>query len=107
MSYDIWLTIDTGGPEPVEVGESWNYTSNSGPAWRAAGADLADFDGKLAVDCARILDAAIETMRTEPARFKALDAPNGWGTYDTLVPALEKLRNTMRRHPKATVVVSR
>lgn len=107
MSYDVWLAIDTGGPEPVQVGESWNYTSNSSAAWCEAGADLAEFDGKPAGECARILDKAIERMRTEPAKFKSLDAPNGWGTYDTLVPALEKLRNTMRRHPKATVVVSR
>lgn len=107
MSYDIWLTIDTGGPEPARVGDSWNYTSNCAPTWRAAGADLAEFHGKPAGECVPTLRAAIEVMRADPARFQAMDSPNGWGTYDTLVPALVRLRAMREAHPKATVVIWR
>jgi hypothetical protein len=107
MSYDIWLTVDTGGPEPATVGEDWNYTSNCGPMWRAAGADLAEFDDKVAGDCLPILEAAIKTLQTDREQFIAMNPPNGWGSYDTLVPALEKLAQQFRYHPKATVRVWR
>ncbi len=108
MSYDIWLEIDTGGVEPVVVpGSSWNYTSNSVRAWREAGADLAEFHDKTAAECAPILAAAIEVMRSDPIKYKAFDAANGWGSYETLIPALNELYYTLKRHPKATVKVWR
>jgi hypothetical protein len=107
VSYDIWLEIDTGGPEPACVGRDWNYTSNCVPMWRAAGADLAEFHGKSAADCIPVLSAAIELLRAEPARFEAMDPENGWGSYETLVPALEALLANFEHHPRATVGVSR
>lgn len=107
MSYDIWLTIDTGGPEPATLDVDWNYTSNCRSMWRAAGADLAQFDGKTAGECAPILDAAIEELANHPAKYKAMDPENGWGSYDTLLPALGELADAFKCHPKATVVVSR
>lgn len=106
MSYDIYLEAGTGGSEPVTVYD-WNYTSNCAPMWRAAGADLAEFHGKTAADCAPILDVAVETMAADPDRFRKLDAPNGWGTYDTLLPRLVELLDAMRRHPATTVRVWR
>lgn len=107
MSYDIWLSIDTGGPEPAYVGKDWNYTSNCGPMWRAAGADLADFHGKTAGECLPILEKAIAELRANPAKYIAMNPANGWGSYDSLVPALGELADTFSRHPKATVEVSR
>ncbi|MFG3709500.1 hypothetical protein [Micromonospora sp. NPDC047730] len=107
MSYDIWLNIDTGGPEPATVWDSFNYTSNCGPMWRAAGADLAAFDGEPAGECLPILTAAIKRMEDDPATYRAMDPPNGWGSYDSLLPALRRLADGFRSHPKATVRVSR
>jgi hypothetical protein len=107
MSYDIWLLMDTGGPEPATVWDGWNYTSNCGPMWRQAGADLAEFEGKTAGECLPILRAAIEELQAHPIKYKAMDPPNGWGSYDTLVPALDELADGFSRHPKATVRVSR
>lgn len=107
MSYDIWLEIDTGGPEPAAVGGQWNYTSNCGPMWRAAGADLAEFHGKTAGDCLLALTAGITELRAHPAKYEAMNPPNGWGSYDSLIPALEELAGTFRSHPKATVKVYR
>lgn len=107
MSYDIWLTIDTGGDEPAYVGRDWNYTSNCGPMWRAAGADLAEFHGKTAGECLPILDAAITELRADPAKYVAMNPENGWGSYESLLPELDLLADNFRHHPKATVVVSR
>lgn len=108
MSYDIWLTIDTGGPEPAVVGMgSWNYTSNCGQMWRAAGADLAEFAGRPAGECAAILRLAIGVMRGDPATYEAMNPENGWGSYDTLLPALDRLLADFEAHPNAIVTVSR
>lgn len=106
MSYDIWLEVNTGGPEPAQVGEDWNYTRNCGPMWRAAGVDLAEFDGKLADECLPVLRRAIDELRANEAKYVAMNPPNGWGSYDTLVPALERLAETFTRHPLAHVRVS-
>jgi hypothetical protein len=107
MSYDIWLTIDTGGPEPATIWHGWNYTSNCGSMWRAAGADLAEFHDKLAGDCLPNLTAAIAKMRAEPDTFRAMNPPNGWGSYDTLLPRLDELAGAFAEHPRAIVQVWR
>ncbi len=107
MSYDIYLTIDTGGPEHALVTDGWNYTSNCAPMWRQAGADLATFHARKAGDCLPVLDAAIAAMRADPDTFRKMDPPNGWGSYDSLLPQLEALAEDLRRHPNATVAVSR
>lgn len=106
MSYDVWLEIDTGGPEPAYLTD-WNYTSNCAPMWRAAGADLAQFDGKAASECLPVLDAAIAEMAANPAKYRAMDPANGWGSYDGLLPDLRELADQFRSHPRATVRVSR
>lgn len=107
MSYSISLTIDTGGPEPALLNTDWNYTSNCGAMWRAAGADLADFDQKTAGECLPILTAAIAELEANPAEYEAMNPPNGWGSYATLVPSLKRLEAQFQAHPKATVWVSR
>lgn len=108
MSYDIYLTVDTGGEEFALLGDlDWNYTSNCGPMWRAAGADLAEFDGKPAGDCLPVLVDAIAEMRDNGAKYEAMNPPNGWGAYESLLPALHELAEASEKHPKAIVRVSR
>lgn len=107
MSYDIWLDADLGGDEPTTVWDCWNYTSNCGRMWRLAGADLAEFHGKRAGDCAPILAAAIADMKANPGKYIPLNPENGWGSYETLVPALERLHEAFARMPDTTVVVWR
>lgn len=110
MSYDICATaqIDLGGPEPYTVTTLgyWNYTSNCGPMWRAAGVDLAEFDGKTAGECLAKLQPAIDELKTNPAKYRAMDPPNGWGSYDTLLPALAELAQAFAAAPVAIVSVS-
>lgn len=105
MSYDIWLETDVGGAEPLQIGDNWNYTSNCGPMWRAAGIDLAECHGRDAGGCAEGLGAAIAALKADPPRFQAMDPANGWGSYKTLVPALETLLHLFESAPKAIVRV--
>jgi hypothetical protein len=106
MSYDIHLEIDTGGPEPATLTD-WNFTSNVSAMWCAAGTDLAEHDGKKAGDLIDELGEAISELKAQPARYRAMDSPNGWGTYEHLLPQMEVLLAQYRAHPLATVRVSR
>jgi hypothetical protein len=108
MSYDLWLTIDTGGPTPVQVGtDHLNMTSNVAPMWRLAGADLAEFHDCPAGDALPLLDKAIEDMATSPDKYTPLNPPNGWGDYETCLEFLHRVRREFANHPLATVKVSR
>lgn len=108
MSYDIWLEADLGGPEPSQIlHDHWNCTSNVAPMWRRAGADLADFHGRTAGECRPLLAAAIAAMEGDPATYKAMDPPNGWGDYAGCVDAMNRLDRIFKFHPAATVRVSR
>jgi hypothetical protein len=105
MSYDVYLTPteDSDGEELF-----WrNYTSNCAPMWRAAGADLADMDGKPASQCGSVIGLAVQVMKNEPARFKAMNPPNGWGDYDSCIEFLAAIADACERDPEATVQVSR
>jgi hypothetical protein len=105
MSYWVYLEISTGEGEPVDVFE-WNYTSNGARMWREAGVDLRDLNGKNALHAMGPLAQAIGLMIEQPERFRALEPDNGWGSYDSLVPALQELLQAMARHHKTTVRVS-
>lgn len=107
MSYDIWLEADLGGPEPIRVSPGWNYTSNCAPMWRDAGADLAEFDGKLALECLPILRAAIAELKANRQKYESMDPENGWGSYESLVPSLTRLAEQFECAPNATVMVLR
>ena len=106
MSYDVHLTIDTGAGNTVSA--LWeNHTSNTAPMWRAAGADIAEMHGKTARECAPILRAAIAAMRADPAKYQAMNPPNGWGDYGTCRSFLERLADGFEEHPNCIVGVSR
>lgn len=83
----------------------YNMTSNVAPMWRAAGADLAEFHGKRAKDCIPGLDTAVAAMASDPARFEAMNPPNGWGSYTGCLAFLRELRQQFAEHPDATVDV--
>ncbi|MGH3634219.1 MAG: hypothetical protein ACREN2_13495 [Candidatus Dormibacteria bacterium] len=106
MSYDIDLIIDTGGPEPARL-TSRNQTSNVSCMWRHAGADLAEFDGRTAVEALPALRIAIAAIEDDPGTYKAMNPANGWGDYDSCLEFLRELVKDFTAHPKATVVVSR
>lgn len=113
MSFDITLTTPSGRtcptcgetPRHACVGE-WSPTYNFAPMFVAAGLDLLALSGWTAADVAPVLRAAIARMREEPARFRSLEASNGWGTYDEALPLLDEMLLTMELHPDAVLRVT-
>ena len=53
------------------------------------------------------LSCGVAKMEAEPERFKALNPPNGWGSYDGFVPWIKRYLEACREHPEALVSVSR
>lgn len=106
MSYDIRLVIDTGGEYPAAVTETISPTYNLAPMFaEALGRRIRDLDGMPAAEVAPLVAAALALMEADPERFRALNPPNGWGSYESAVRALTWLRDACAEHPKATVQV--
>lgn len=100
MSYDVTLENYTPGPD-------WhNYTSNCALMWRAAGVDLAEFEGRPARECEYSLAVAIGRMEADPDTYRAMNPANGWGDYDGCLAFLRGILRDLRNHPHATVRVS-
>lgn len=107
MSLDVSLLI----VEPCEVFES-NITHDlAGMAteagihkhlWRPDGIGITK-----AGELIGPLTTGLALMRSDPARFKAFDADNRWGTYDQFLPWIEKYLAACREYPDAEVRVSR
>jgi len=53
------------------------------------------------------LRTGIERLKTDPARFKLLSSPNGWGTYEQFIPWLLNYLNACEQFPDASVWVSK
>lgn len=115
MSLDVYL-YDRTNPckreccqEPVYQA---NYTHNCGPMAKEAGLYDAvwrpDENGiETAAQLIPILEAGIATMKADPARFEALNPSNGWGSYDTFMPWLERYLAACREYPDVKVEVTR
>lgn len=117
MSADIWLedahgnALDFGDDELIPMrasakvfGNAFNLTYNLSPMLWAAGMDKwSDIVGLPASVAgphwAKVLDALV----TDPERFKAMNPPNGWGTYDGAVEVLTALVDACADHPDAIV----
>ena len=53
-----------------------------------------------------LADAIIE-MKLNPARFKAHNAPNGWGMYEHFVPFVQRVLDGCLEYPDADISVCR
>jgi hypothetical protein len=110
MSLDFYLY----GP-PVMVCPTVldkNITHNLGKMADAAGIYKClwrpDENGfKMAKDIIPALTAGLKKLKKYPAKFKKLDAPNGWGTYEHFVPWVEEVLRACEANPEATIEVSR
>ncbi len=104
MSLDLALQIDTGGPELAEVWSGWNYTHNVGPMYVVTlGTTLGKFlEGKTAEESLPKLREMVAHMEDHPEVYRPLNPENGWGSYETLLPALMELVEAAARHPKAS-----
>lgn len=108
MSYDIWAKCPCGCPNCKFEYVDWNYTSNMAPAWREAGVDLAEFHGKTCGELADALTVSIDLMEKDRDEYARLfDSPNGWGSIETLIPALKALQRQCSQRRGAHLEVSR
>jgi hypothetical protein len=108
MSYDIWLEIDTGGPEPATVCEVGNYTSNVSRMWfDALGRSLGDYEGAPCSEAAGPIRSGVDRMKADPAHYEAMNPENGWGDYEGAVKYLERLYEGCCAHPKAIIRIWR
>lgn len=64
-----------------------------GPAWWNR------LDGLPGPEGAALLHRIVRGLRSDPARFDAMNPPNGWGNYDSLVDVLEKMRDAVPEWP--------
>lgn len=110
MSYDIWLEADLGGPESIEIGDTFNYTSNCSGMWRKAMPEtdgLAGFDEQRAVDVIPVLQSGIRKMQRDPEGYIKMEPDNGWGDFDGQLDWLKRLLEHFQTAPAAQVRVSR
>lgn len=106
MSYDIWMEVDAGGPEPVSVTDSINHTSNTYAMWeRALGFSLRELNGRMGAECIPLLESAIGHMRDPRNRisYQHMNPANGWGSHDSATAFLEDFLRLCERAPKALV----
>lgn len=97
--------------EPVEV-YSANITHNL--ARMANAADIyealwcpEDVGFTKAKQLIEPLTKGLELMRSDPAKFKAFNSPNGWGLYENFVPWVARYLRACEEYPEARISVSR
>lgn len=82
----------------------WNYTHNVAPmiydALKAAGIELAleerwwqRLSGMTGADGREYLGKIVRQLEGDPARYRAMNPPNGWGDYDRLLGVLREMRD--------------
>jgi len=109
MSYDLSLQIDTGGTEPAYLDmRAENITYNLGPMLRLVlhKDGLRALDGMLGSEVIPLVSAALARMAAAPTECKAIEAPNGWGTYEQCFQWLIDLKEDCEQHPKARLGVT-
>jgi len=107
MSLDVYLTR----LEPTEVFEA-NITHNL-----SAMANEANIYNHLwhperigikkAGDLIQPLTTGLALMRSDPKRFKAFNAKNGWGSYKHFVPWIQEYLKACIDFPDADIEVNR
>lgn len=111
MSWNAYLTDDRGHDE----GE-WNYTHNCNAMIEDAlgvelvGATIKPFwsnpksglgvgswwdvlNGKSGLEGGELLSHIIDALDRDPAKYRAMNPPNGWGDYDSLLKVLQEMRD--------------
>lgn len=87
MSWDAYLEV----PGVPWAYRDWNYTHNTNrmlnSALEDAGVEVDDtwwkmLDGSLGTEGLALLTALVDQLDADPARYRAMNPPNGWGSLD-------------------------
>ena len=110
MSYDVYVHCHTCGSDLMNG--NTNMTSNVAGVWDKAGARIRDWQGKTGVQVLPDLQSAINTLSDlapfERPEYEALVRGGGsWGTIESAVEFLTRIRDAICRDPYATLAVSR
>ena len=108
MGLDFGLEVDLGGPEPIEV-HSANITHNVKSMWAEAGVYSALYEshGQVARTVLPALKGGLKAMTDDPDRYRKMDSPNGWGTYEDAAIWIAQLIEEIERMPNAIIYVSK
>jgi len=110
MSYDCYMTIDTGGEWPADVCDIGNMTSNVSGMWaKALGFPLADMEGWTGDVVGKHVHRAIAAIADPETRheYEAMNPSNGWGSVGAAEKYLHSILDACRKHPKAKLRISR
>ena len=93
----------------VEYLLDMNITHNLVPMWKEAGiyAALYNSDGLDARDVFPELVDGLTDMILYPDKYKALNSPNGWGTYENAVRWLAELVKGFEEHSSSRIMISK
>lgn len=110
MGWDFGMEIDAGNDDPVWIGFEASYTFNVAPMFYAAfdgetESGIRDLHHMSGAAAAQKLRVAIERMEDDPAKYEAMNPPNGWGNYDGALELLRTLLEWCVRAPKARLTV--
>lgn len=102
MSLDIYLV-------KKEYLAEANITHNLVPMWKEAGIydSLYYSDDLEAREVLPILIDGLVDMTKYPDKYKKLNSPNGWGTYDNAVRWLAMLIEEFKENPEGIIEISK
>ena len=113
--YEVTRTVCSGcGKEDEQREEvfSANYTHNVTNMAALAGIYIAIwYPEEIGLTKARhlipFLELGVQKLRGDPAQFKNLNPPNGWGSYETFLPWVESYLLACKIFPDALVETCR
>lgn len=114
MSWDVYLTIDTGRirtdhegqtqTDPVPIWEG-NLTYNLSPMIRALDIHLDHLNGQPATIAEPLLAEAVAHLLARPDVYRKFESTNGWGNMEWCADFLQDFLKACREHPKTTILV--
>jgi hypothetical protein len=106
MSYDIDLSIDTGGQERLLIEGNINYTYNVWPMLdKALGIRFTELNHYGAAELAPRLKRGCAHMIDNPQEYEELNPENGWGDAKGALKFLQDILALCEAHPFARLEI--
>jgi hypothetical protein len=102
MGYGIYLSCPTCR-EGEDIG---SVSRNLGSMYfDVLQGGISSLNNKKAADAIPDLEAAIKKLEADPAKYRAMNPPNGFGSYDALVEVLKRLLENCKDRPNFIIHV--